>query len=237
MELASLTQISKCQQRLVRLGGDGDGGYLVPDELEGISALFSPGVQFSANFELALADRGIRCFLADASVKSAPVEHQMIHFESLNIGSESRLGSSIIGLDDWVEQNAPDASDLVLQMDIDGGEWEVFLGVTEATIKRFRIMVVEFHDLHLACLDANNALQRSVFGKIARHFKIVHWHANNFAPPVSISGRSYPRVAEATFLRNDFFLQADGPVILPHTADMDNSESHAPAEMPLWWYK
>ncbi len=45
---------------LVRLGGDGDGGYLVPDDLEGIGACFSPGVSDVADFELAFAARGVK---------------------------------------------------------------------------------------------------------------------------------------------------------------------------------
>ena len=45
---------------LVRLGGEGDGGYLVPDDLDGIGACFSPGVSDVANFELAFANRGVK---------------------------------------------------------------------------------------------------------------------------------------------------------------------------------
>jgi hypothetical protein len=37
---------------LLRIGGDSDGGYLVPDDLENISSCFSPGVSDIFNFEL-----------------------------------------------------------------------------------------------------------------------------------------------------------------------------------------
>ncbi|WP_294610046.1 hypothetical protein [uncultured Roseovarius sp.] len=30
--------------RLVRIGGDGDGGYMMPDDFDGITHCFSPGV-------------------------------------------------------------------------------------------------------------------------------------------------------------------------------------------------
>ena len=45
--------------RLVRIGAEGDGGYLLPDDLDRISACFSPGVDRTATFENALALRGI----------------------------------------------------------------------------------------------------------------------------------------------------------------------------------
>ena len=65
-------------QPTIRLGPTGDGGYVTPDDLEGIVGCFSPGVSDQAGFELALADKGIRCFLADASVEQAPVNHTNI---------------------------------------------------------------------------------------------------------------------------------------------------------------
>jgi hypothetical protein len=36
---------------LIRMG-EGDGGYLIPDDLNGITACFSPGVDNRATFEL-----------------------------------------------------------------------------------------------------------------------------------------------------------------------------------------
>jgi hypothetical protein len=38
-------------KKLVRIGGEGDGGYLVPDDLDGVMACFSPGVGATASFE------------------------------------------------------------------------------------------------------------------------------------------------------------------------------------------
>ena len=53
-------------------GPDGDGGYLVPDDLEGIVACFSPGVSNVAGFEKDCALKGMKVFMADASVEARP---------------------------------------------------------------------------------------------------------------------------------------------------------------------
>src|ERR1044072_4791277 len=58
---------------LVRVGGAAVGGYLIPDDLAGVRYCFSPGVSTIASFELELADQGLKCFLADASVERPPV--------------------------------------------------------------------------------------------------------------------------------------------------------------------
>jgi hypothetical protein len=52
-------------KELIRLGPEGDGGYLVPDDLAEIEACFSPGVSVISGFEKACADLGIKVFLAD----------------------------------------------------------------------------------------------------------------------------------------------------------------------------
>ena len=57
-----------CGREPIRLGPPGDGGYLVPDDLAGIGSCFSPGVDRECRFELDCAARGMRVFMADASV-------------------------------------------------------------------------------------------------------------------------------------------------------------------------
>ena len=52
----------------VRLGGPHDGGYLIPDDLDGIVACFSPGVDQTSAFERDCLDRGMALYLSDASV-------------------------------------------------------------------------------------------------------------------------------------------------------------------------
>src|SRR5690554_7786815 len=53
---------------LLRIGGDADGSYLVPDDLHGVSACFSPGVNKIKYFEDYLTDRyGIECHMCDFS--------------------------------------------------------------------------------------------------------------------------------------------------------------------------
>lgn len=79
---------------LIRLGPNSDGCYLVPDDLDGISACFSPGVNTVADFELDCAKKGMDVFLADLSVDSPPVNHERFHFTKKFIGSRIQLTSA-----------------------------------------------------------------------------------------------------------------------------------------------
>ena len=137
---------SSTNHELIRVGGDQDGGYLIPNDLTGISYCFSPGVSNVSDFELDLASNWqIKCFLADYSVDKPPVTHHLFEFEKKFLGSTQ---SPIhLTLDDWVMQKAKNHGDLLLQMDIEGDEYKVLLTASEETLRKFRIIVVEFHGM------------------------------------------------------------------------------------------
>ena len=47
----------KCPFKLIRIGGNKDGAYLIPDDLVGIESCFSPGVSDNKDFEDHLAKK------------------------------------------------------------------------------------------------------------------------------------------------------------------------------------
>ncbi len=98
---------------LIRLGPQGDGGYLVPDDLSGIKACFSPGVCFTSGFEKKCADLGLEVFLADRSVSRPSEEHELFHFSHKFIGAVTN--ENFVTIDDWVDESLSERdSDLIL---------------------------------------------------------------------------------------------------------------------------
>ena len=73
LEFLSSVKPIKTNHNLIRLGGEMDGGYLIPNDIENIDNCFSPGVSEVANFENDLTKKGIKCFLADYSVEHPPI--------------------------------------------------------------------------------------------------------------------------------------------------------------------
>ena len=111
--------------KLIRLGGRGDGAYLIPDDLENIQACFSPGVCNSKFFEDDLTNFfNIKCHLCDFSTDlnklSTPIIEEKQTFEKkwLDVNQEK----DSITLDNWVDKYCGGINkDLILQMDIEGG--------------------------------------------------------------------------------------------------------------------
>jgi hypothetical protein len=220
---------------LIRLGAAGDGGYLVPDDLEGVRCCFSPGVSTVADFELDLAGRGIRSFLIDYSVESAPVSHPLIQFERKFLGLTN--DDVYVRLDDWTKAMAPDGSDFILQMDIEGAEYEVLFDVSEETLQKFRILIIEFHHLDKLMLAGDFRLYDLVFRKLAKYFDVVHNHPNNCALPHRYGNFELPPIMELTFLRKDRATSRTPVVKFPHPLDHKNIEELEDFALPKCWYQ
>lgn len=187
---------------LVRLGPDRDGGYLVPDDLDGITACFSPGVDVEAGFELAVAERGIPCFLADASVQAPPVSHPLFDFEGKFLGAvDDGLNTTLAS---WIARKAQAASgDLLLQMDIEGHEWPVLLSTSDAVLSRFRVIVLELHGMGHMFDTMALAMMDATLQRLGALFHVVHSHPNNLVPALKHDGLEIPAFLEVTLLRKD----------------------------------
>ena len=219
---------------LIRFGGDGDGGYLLPDDLFGIDACFSPGVAKTADFEAQIAAKGIRCFMADYSVDSAPIDHPLFYFEKRYLGPTN--DGIFMTLENWVNRNAPSSNDLILQMDIEGSEYAVILESDDSLLKRFRILVIEFHNLEDLWQERGYQVIRLSFLKLLKHFEIVHIHPNNKVKPLAQQGVEIPPLLEFTFLRRDRANKRTATTTFPHPLDRQNIRSKKDFSLPSCWY-
>jgi hypothetical protein len=219
---------------LIRLGDNGDGGYLVPNDLEGIAACFSPGVDNRASFETSMIERGIPCFMADASVESPPINGPMAHFTKKFLGVTN--DAQTVTLDDWINAYHPGDDDLLLQIDIEGAEWPVLLNVSSATLSRFRIIVIEFHELERLLDKHAFPIIKAAFDRLLERFYVVHNHPNNFGRSVRCGSMIIPRVLEMTFIRKDRVKSTGFARTFPHPLDVTNDTENPDLILPPAWY-
>jgi len=202
---------------LTRIGPKNDGGYLVPNDLSEVKYCFSPGVGGSYLFEQNLSEYGISSFLTDPSVKLPQVISEKIWFDqtAITVASGDKFSFEMfdknyqgtihqtagLGLQDWINSKIDSSEkDLILQLDIEGGEYLTLLSTPINFLKRFRILVVEFHSFHRVRNDyflENIAIP--VFEKLERVFDIVHLHPNNDAQSIPFLSYYLPHALEVTF--------------------------------------
>lgn len=220
---------------LIRIGPEADGGYLVPNDLDGIRYAFSPGVSNESGFEEELANRGMQVFLADYSVDAPAVAHPRFAFDKRFVGCLT--DERYITLDDWYAAklaSEPDA-ELLLQMDIEGAEYETLLAASAGLLQKFRIMIVELHWLPQLWNEPFFAVAARMFDKLLRTHSVVHIHPNNCCGSVKSAGLEIPRIAEFTFLRKDRFRATGFRTTFPHPLDRPNV-AKKPLELAPCWY-
>ncbi len=212
---------------LIRLGPLADGGYLVPDDLDGIVACFSPGVSDVSRFEFDCAERKMDVFMADASVDGPGEPHRRFHFVKRFLGATE--SHDTITFDAWVHNSLGGRTgDLILQMDIEGAEWEVLPTISPDLMRRFRVIVIELHQLDDLHLSNSFRHMAPVIRRLLQTHVCVHIHPNNCADSVVLNDVELPQVAEFTFVRRDQARPTGYASQFPHPLDIDNTATRRP---------
>lgn len=221
------------EHKLVRIGPDFDGGYLVPNDLDGLAAVFSPGVSDTLGFDLEMAPRVGACVLADASVEEPTGMAENMKFDQKFLGTED--AGDTITLDKWVGANSQPGDDLLLQIDIEGAEYDVLNATSDEILNRFRVILIEYHHL-------NRVFDRSQFDKMAATVKrlaegyvLCHVHSNNAMPHVITHGREIPPLIEATYIRRDRIATTPVPAAVPHPLDQQNDLKFDDVPTSIFW--
>jgi hypothetical protein len=219
---------------LIRIGSDADGGYLIPDDLEGIQFVVSPGVSTEVGCDLELANRGLQVYMADASVDGPPCQHQNFHFTKKFVGVRNSDGE--IRLDEFCRRIVHDG-DGILQMDIEGAEYRTLLDTSRETMLRFRYIVLETHRVDQLFGKTGYDLIGSCLSKLLETHTVAHIHPNNVCGPTTAHGISIPPVLEFTFARNDRDIFTGNAVKqIPNPLDRPNISGRRDVLLPnIWW--
>ncbi|CAN1484201.1 hypothetical protein MCERE3_00026 [Candidatus Nanopelagicaceae bacterium] len=213
---------------LIRAGSESDGGYLVPDDLKGMSKIISGGCDSAWSFEkFFLEQYDVESIIVDRISKkpidlSPRIEYVDAWFGEGDNFAFVSLASILNGLEKTSEP------ELLLQLDIEGAEFSEVQRIPEEELKRFRILVIEFHGLDRAInREFHKSVILPVFKKILKDFDLVHSHANNCCGAISIHGVNFPRVLELTFHNKS---RREGSLkvrTIPNQLDVPNDPSKA----------
>jgi hypothetical protein len=225
----------KTDKDLIRIGSEKDGGYLIPNDLEGIEAIISPGVGNKQDFDLYFANKGVKVFMADASVDGPIENHSNFFFINFFLGALDNY--KYISMETWCESiDIQKDADLILQMDIEGGEYEVLYNMPHDILNQFRIIIVEFHDLDMLWNKQFFSKFENSFLKLLDSHYIVHNHPNNCCPALKKDNIEIPPVLEMTFYRKDRAKKLGYVDKFPHKYDVECTEQK-PLVLPKFWYK
>lgn len=214
----------------VRVGRDADGGYVMVEDFDDIRTAISIGIGSEVSWDVAMADRGMTVLQFDPTIAAPPVIHPCLRFEPVGLGSAHEAGiveplSAIVARADGA---------LTGKIDIEGDEWVALEAASDADLRRFRQLVVEFHGIGNFVDREWRERAMSVLGKIARHMQSVHLHGNNHSGVRVIAGFPFPDTFEVTFLARGRCRFVPEDACYPTPLDRPNASYRAEIHLGRW---
>jgi hypothetical protein len=183
-----------------RFGSRFDGGYLLVDDISKSDICISLGVGDNFSFDLDMSARCHEVLMFDHTIEAPEISARNVTFNKIGISTNLTPGFTTL---EKILDTIPGGSDLILKIDIEGTEWDVFDAISEESLIRFRQIIVEFHEL----FQIGNLVQfqKMLNGltKISRTHHLMNFHTNNWADFHVIKGVPFPDVIEATYLRRE----------------------------------
>ena len=219
---------------LIRIGPNGDGGYLVPNILDQIDECFSPGVGLISGFEEYLCNKNIKVFMADNAVEKPNINSKNYDFIKKNIGSFNN--EKFMTLDSWIDKKSQSDKNLLLQMDIEGHEYNSISSLTEKNLSKFNVLIIEFHFFEQIVTTSGYNKMTDVFLKLLKYFDVAHIHPNNCCGYYRIKDLLIPSTLEITFLNKALTKHKKKINQLPHPFDYKNVERNKDIFLNEKWY-
>jgi len=209
--------------RFVRNGGENDGGYVMVNHGLNDTSVYNFGIGQEVTWDQAMANRGNTIYQFDHTIEQPPLVVGTTVFRRAGLGSTTT--EMFVSLWDALTANGDqDRNDLILNIDIEGGEWDILPALLVRDLAPFSQIVIELHDLlRFVTLSDFQAKVVASLSSLFRTHQIVHLHANNWgARGIAGNVMGYD-VLELTLLRKSDWMFETYRRTLPLDLDRPNA--------------
>jgi len=218
---------------LIRIGGD-DGGYLVPKDIDLCEVLISPGVGDTTQFDEYFLHQNKRVISIDPG--EYEFHNPLIEFHKKwlrGYSAESDRSISLVEILGHIDLK----DSICLQIDIEGGEYEVIASLSPSELNRFRIIVIELHLLgELLNRDGFQLISEPLKRLLKTHF-VAHLHVNNSGHIHHYKGIHVPETMEVTLLSRSCYKIESCNFKSPHKLDIRCVPCLPEKLVPEVWFK
>jgi len=235
-------EVYQCPFNKVRYGNKRDGGYAICETDVKYDVLLSAGISTDISFEndfLKLYD--IPCYGFDGTIKNIPQRQyatDKIQWVCKNVGtSNSDTETNLI---EYIEKY----NNIVLKMDIEGGEYPFFQLLTQEHLKKISQITIELHELTgYKNINGDKIYTMDMFTELNITHTLLHAHGNNniLTPTKTSDGYSVPSLLELTFVRTTDILKQFPEYVkilntIPYPQQCDYPNKIDREEVPLNYY-
>lgn len=223
--------------KLVRLGKDNDGGYVVPTiALEKSDVLMGYGIADDISFEQQYSQQYDRhSYGFDGGVANIRTGHSKCHFYSECLGNDSHLykgqvsSRKFASYSEHLKKLGLEKKKIFLKMDIEGAEFDVFDDILrhQENISGF---VLELH------MNNNPVEVKKLLSSIDKSFLLVHVHGNTCCKSEKwtfiskYSTRPIPSILELTYVNRDLITSYKVARNQKHPTELDQPNSTEESE-------
>lgn len=205
----------------IRIGGGHDGGYVMANDFSKNKVAYSIGVGPQVLWDADMADRGLQVYQYDHTVDAVPDAHDNFHYSKLGIGADDMSNPQLITLEKMLADNGHlDHENMILKMDVEHAEWDVFLAMDVNLLKKFDQIVMEMHgffDMHDNSFRTHAGI---ALKKLSKFHRCIHIHANNYSSFRIVAGVAVPETIEVTYCLKDKFEFLEEPDFFPTIYDL-----------------
>jgi hypothetical protein len=190
-------------EKYIRVGKDYDGGYIMLDDFQKkkTDAAYSLGIGQDVSWDEAIANRGIDVFMFDHTIDRLPKYHSKFHYFKTGVTGHKK-GANLKTLGELIIENGHTmCKNLIMKIDVEGCEWDIFQEAESSVIGQFSQIIVEFHELTFTAYNQNYLPIVNVLKKINQTHQSIHVHANNINLPLWIGKLVLPTELEVTYIR------------------------------------
>ena len=180
----------------VRIGAKSDGGYILLDDFKNIKIAYSFGISNEISFDKELADKNIDVFMYDHTIEALPFTNPKFHWKKIGITYTKENNYNLKTFNEILEENGhTKEKDMILKIDIEGGEWIILNEINKEILLQFKYIVIEFH-----FTNKYASKYQEVFQKLNQSHQIFHLHCNNCCPIINIDGYNLCSALEISFI-------------------------------------
>lgn len=181
---------------LTRFGNNGDGGYVIPqDILKNCKNLISCGISNDVSFENDYIKfvPDLKIYAYDGTINNFPSNnHINFIWEKFNISLQDT--NTTITLDSIF--NKYNLSEHVcVKMDIEGAEYETLTNIDKNNFKKIDCLILEIHNIYNRKIEFNNLINL-----INTEFALIHKHDNNCGQYFNAENTIFADVYELTYI-------------------------------------
>jgi len=222
------------EYKLIRLGEDGDGGYLIPDDLSGIEYCYSCGVGHVTQFEKQLYEKySIKSKMIDPNeLPNEIFPHESVYYKKFLDFTES--GQSM-HINDFIQNDSKE--DAILKLDIEGDEYQNLISLENNKFEKIRILIIEFHNLRDLRSKFFMKIFNKIFQKLNKYFVVCHLHPNNTSGIKYVRNIPIPDMVEVTLInkkRLNSFSKKYAQI--PNPLDKRTSKNNKEIYIDKKWY-